>query len=47
VKHYPIPLSKGKTAVISFEVLPVEKKDIDAIKKWLDLFGESLTGEQG
>lgn len=47
VKHYPIPLSKGKTAVISFEVLPVENKDIDAIKRWLDLFGPSLTEEQG
>jgi hypothetical protein len=42
-KHYPIPLSKGKTAVIAFETLPVEKKDIDAIKKWLELFVDSLT----
>lgn len=42
-KHYPIPLSKGKTAIIGFESLPVEKKDIDAIKKWLELFADSLT----
>ncbi|MBF0506098.1 MAG: hypothetical protein HQL09_04620 [Nitrospirae bacterium] len=43
VKHYPIPLSKGKTAVIAFEALPIGKKDIDAIKKWLELFSDSLT----
>jgi hypothetical protein len=43
VQHFPIPLSKRKTAVLAFESLPVEKKDIEAIKKWLDLFTESLT----
>lgn len=42
-KHYPIPLSKGKTAVVGFETLPVDKKDIEAIKKWLELFSDSLT----
>ncbi|MBI5663785.1 MAG: hypothetical protein HZC49_01660 [Nitrospirae bacterium] len=42
-KHYPIPLSKGKTAIISFEVLPIEKKDVDAIKKWLEFFSDNLT----
>lgn len=43
IKHYPIPLSKGKTAVIGFESLPVRKKDIEVIKKWLELFEGSLT----
>lgn len=40
---FPIPLSKRKQAAIAFETLPVEKKDIEAIKKWLELFEESLT----
>jgi hypothetical protein len=42
-KHYPIPLSKGMTAVIGFETLPVDKKDIEKIKKWLELFADELT----
>lgn len=47
IQHFPIPLSKRKTAILAFETLPVEKKDIEAIKKWLDLFAESLTESQG
>lgn len=46
-KHYPIPLSKGMTAVIGFESLPVDKKDIEKIKKWLDLFSDELTTNDG
>lgn len=42
-KHYPIPLSKGMTALIGFEALPVDKKDIEKIKKWLELFSDELT----
>ncbi len=42
-KHYPIPLSKGKTAIIAFEELPIEKEDVENIKKWLDLFSGTLT----
>ncbi|OPY80944.1 MAG: hypothetical protein A4E64_00108 [Syntrophorhabdus sp. PtaU1.Bin058] len=40
---YPIPLSKRNQAAIAFETLPIEKKDIIAIKKWLELFESSLT----
>lgn len=40
---FPVPLSKGKMAIINFDSLPVEKKDIEIIKKWLDLFSDSLT----
>jgi hypothetical protein len=40
---FPIPLSKRNQATIAFENLPVEKKDIDSIKKWLELFTDSLT----
>lgn len=40
---FPIPLSKRKQAAIAFESLPVEKKDIAAIKAWLELFSDSLT----
>lgn len=44
-QFFPIPLSKMKKAVISFQTLPIEKGDIIKIKKWLDLFSYSLTGE--
>jgi hypothetical protein len=43
---FPIPLSKRKQAAIAFESLPVEKKDIAAIKAWLELFSDSLTEEE-
>jgi len=42
-KTYPIPLSKGKNAAIIFETLPVEKKDIEAIRKWLEFYSDNLT----
>jgi hypothetical protein len=44
LKTFAIPLSKMKNAVISFEAMPLEKKDITNIKAWLDLFESSLTG---
>jgi len=40
---FPIPLSKGRKVAINFESLPVELKDIEAIKEWLELFSDSLT----
>jgi adenylosuccinate synthase len=43
IQTFPIPLSKRKKAAIIFESLPIEKKDIDAIKSWLDLFKDTLT----
>lgn len=43
IKSYPIPLSEGKNAMIVFENLPVKKKDIEAIKKWLEFFSDNLT----
>jgi len=46
-QSFPIPLSRGKKAVIMFEALPVEKRDIEAIKKWLELFLDSLTETEG
>jgi hypothetical protein len=42
---YPIPLSEGKNAAITFERLPIKKKDVDAIKKWLEYFADNLTEE--
>lgn len=42
-QSFPIPLSKGKKAAINFESLPVEMKDIEVIKSWLELFADSLT----
>lgn len=42
-KSYPIPLSKGKNAAIVFESLPVEKKDIEALRKWLEFYSDNLT----
>ena len=40
---YPIPLSEGKNATITFSSLPIKKKDVDAIKKWLEFFSDNLT----
>jgi len=40
---FPIPLSKRNKAAIVFETLPLDKKDIEKIKSWLDLFSDSLT----
>lgn len=42
-KTYPIPLSEGENAAIMFSRLPVKKKDIEAIKKWLEYFSDNLT----
>jgi hypothetical protein len=44
MQSYPIPISKMKKVIISFESLPVNKNDIKAIKNWLNLFSSSLTG---
>lgn len=40
---YPIPLSGGKNVALVFESLPIEKKDVEAIKKWLEYFSDNLT----
>lgn len=42
VHNFLIPLSKGKKAAITFEALPVTEKDIEMIRKWLDLFADAL-----
>ena len=39
---FPIPFLKGNKATIVFDKLPVQQSDLDKIKKWIDLFGESL-----
>ncbi len=43
IETFPIPLSKGRKAAIVFEGLPVDSKDIEAIKKWLEFFSDNLT----
>lgn len=42
-QSFPVPLSKGRKAAITFESLPIEKEDVENIKKWLDLFSGTLT----
>ncbi|MEE8329983.1 MAG: hypothetical protein V3R54_08650 [Thermodesulfovibrionia bacterium] len=42
-QSFHIPLSKGRKAAIAFETLPIDKQDIENIKKWLDLFTGTLT----
>ena len=41
---YPIPF-KGNKATIVFDKIPVTKTDLEKIKQWIDLFGDSLVGE--
>ena len=42
IHSFPIPFLKGNKATIVFDKLPVQQSDLDKIKKWIDLFGESL-----
>lgn len=39
---FPMPLLKGNKATIVFDNLPVQKSDLEKIKQWIDLFGDSL-----
>ena len=41
-ESFPIPFLKGNKATIVFDRLPVMQKDLDKLKRWIDLFGESL-----
>lgn len=40
---FPIPLRKQNQAVISFARMPLDKKDIELLKGWIDLMEENLT----
>ena len=40
---FPIPLKFHNQAVLSFGSLPVDKDDLDRIKKWIELFEFNLT----
>jgi hypothetical protein len=40
---FPIPLKRQNQAMISFGSLPLEKADLDLLKKWIDLMAENLT----
>lgn len=41
-ESFQIPFLKGNKATIVFDKLPVQKSDLDKIKQWIDLFGDSL-----
>lgn len=40
---YPIPLRKQNQATISFARMPLEKGDLELLKKWIDLMEDNLT----
>jgi hypothetical protein len=40
---FPIPLRKQKQAVIAFSALPLDKADLELLKKWIDLMADNLT----
>ena len=42
-KQYAIPLKEGNEARIVFDRLPIEKDDLERIKKWIELFEPTLT----
>jgi hypothetical protein len=39
---FPIPLRKQNQATISFARMPLDKKDIDVLKSWIDPMEENL-----
>jgi hypothetical protein len=40
---FPIPLRKQNQAMLSFARMPLEKSDLELLKKWIDLMEENLT----
>ena len=45
-QSFPIPFSNRNKVTILFDKLPVQKEDLEKMKKWIDLFGDSLTEEE-
>lgn len=43
---YPIPLLNKNKATIVFDKRPTNKSDLDKIKQWIDIFGESLIEDE-
>jgi hypothetical protein len=43
MNSFPIPLMNQNQATITFNRLPVEKPDLDLLKKWIDLMINNLT----
>ena len=40
---FPIPLKNKNQAILSFASLPLDKDDLERLKKWIDLFESNLT----
>ncbi len=45
-KSFPIPLKNQNQAVLSFSKLPVDRSDLDLLKKWIDLLESNLTEQK-
>ncbi len=43
INSFPIPLRKQNMATIMFSKLPLDKADLDLLKKWIDLMQANLT----
>ena len=40
---FPIPLKYKNQAMLTLGSLPIDRDDLERIKKWIDLFGSHLT----
>jgi hypothetical protein len=42
-QSFPIPFMGGNKVTLTFDRLPISKKEIDKLKGWIDLFEDTLT----
>ncbi len=44
-QSFPLPLMDGNKITVTFDKLPVSKKELNKLKGWIDLFEDTLTEE--